>query len=86
MTLRIDDFDLDHEGTLIRGRFRGSGAGRTLRDLSRRYRLASFLAWMAARGGFSWRIAEYPITPAPAVISPAIKTGGRHEASTWRSS
>ena len=30
MTLLIDDFDLDDEGTLIRGRFRGSGARRAL--------------------------------------------------------
>ena len=72
--LRIDDFDLDHEGTLIRGRFRGSGARRALRDLSGRNRLASFLAWIACAGGFSWRIAEYPIPPAPAVTSPAIKS------------
>ena len=45
--LRIDDFDLDDERTLIRGRFRGSGTGWILRDLSGHDRLASFRAWSA---------------------------------------
>ena len=66
------------ERTLIRGRFRGSGTGRTLRDLSGRDRLASLLAWIARAWGILLGMAEYPITPAR-VTSPAIKAAVGHE-------
>ncbi len=77
--LRIDDFNLHHEGTLIRRRFRGRGTRRPLRALRGCHWLANSLDGIACARGILLAHRGIPHRPRAGGHQPGNQSRGGHE-------